>query len=298
VTAVLDFRWWPVIDIGGVGRSNDAMSDTSSEAARVASMFDQLAPVYDTTGVEFFGPIADGLVQVLDPRPGQRVLDLGCGRGAVLVRVAPLVGSAVGVDVSPAMVAQCRAASAGSPNVGVELGDAQRPDPGLGMFDAVTASLVLFFLPDPVAALRHWRARLVAGGRCVISTFGVPGRAWREVDEVFAPYLPAHMLDARTEGPLSPSSPDAAVNALFTAAGFTDVHTVSRPLETRFTSVEQWEAFSWTTGQRAMWLSVPESQRPTVRAMIADILRASPHPDGGYMLVQDVRYTSATNPER
>ena len=261
-------------------------------------MFDQLAPVYDMTGVEFFGPIADGVVQVLDPRPGQRVLDLGCGRGAVLVRIAPHVGSAVGVDVSPAMVAQCRAALAGSPNVRVELGDAQVPDPGLGLFDAVTASLVLFFLPDPVTALRQWRARLVAGGRCVISTFGAPGRAWRAVDEVFAPYLPADMLDARADGPLSPSSPDVAVNALFTAAGFTDVRTVTRPLETRFTSVEQWEAFSWTTGQRAMWLSVPQSQRATVRAVIADILRASPHPDGGYVLVQDVRYTSATSPER
>jgi SAM-dependent methyltransferase len=258
-------------------------------------MFDELAPVYDMTGVAFFGPIADGLVDVLQPRAGERILDVGCGRGAVLARVAPLVGSAVGVDVSAAMVAQCRAALSGVENVRVELGDAQLPDSGLGEFDAVTASLVLFFLPDPVAALRRWRARLTAGGRCVISTFGAAGPAWRAVDEAFAPFLPAGMLDARAAGPLSPSSPDAAVEALFTDAGFVDVRTVTRALDTRFDSIEQWEAFSWTTGQRAMWLAVPEPQRAAVRAAIGDILRSSPHPDGGYVLSQAVRYTSAAN---
>jgi ubiquinone/menaquinone biosynthesis C-methylase UbiE len=276
------------------------MSDTllvslSPETARVAMMFDELAPVYDTTGVEFFGPIADGLVDVLGPRPGERVLDLGCGRGAVLARVAPLVGVAVGLDVSVAMVAQCRAALATLENVRVELGDAQLPDPGLGEFDAVTASLVLFFLADPVAALRHWRARLAAGGRCVVSTFGAPGPAWRAVNEVFAPFLPAGVRVAQAAGPLSPSSPDAAVDALFTAAGFVDVRTFTRALDTRFDSVEQWEAFSWTTGQRAMWLAVPESRRAAVRESIGDILRSSPHPDGGYVLSQAVRYTNAAN---
>ena len=86
-------------------------------------------------------------------------MDLGCGRGAVLARVAPVVGSVVGVDVSPAMVTECRAALAGVDNVRVELGDARNPDPALGIFDAVTASLVLSFLPDPGAALAELMGR-------------------------------------------------------------------------------------------------------------------------------------------
>ncbi|WP_051367048.1 class I SAM-dependent methyltransferase [Hamadaea tsunoensis] len=276
------------------------MPDTPSsppppETARVAMMFDQLAAVYDMTGVEFFGPIADGLVDVLQPRPGERLLDLGCGRGAVLSRIAPFVGPALGVDISAEMVGYCRTALVGHDNVRVEVGDAQSTDPAWGVFDAVTASLVLFFLPDPPAALRNWRNLLTPGGRCVISTFGAPGPAWQAIDETFAPFLPPGMLDARTKGPLSPSSPDAAVDALFAAAGFEDVRTVTLPLETRFASVEQWEAFSWTTGQRAMWLAVPESRRAAVRETIFEILRSSPHPDGGYVLSQSVRYTYAGN---
>jgi SAM-dependent methyltransferase len=222
---------------------------------------------------------------------------VGCGRGAVLARVAPIVQGSVGLDLSPAMVAECRTALAGVANVRVEVGDAQAPDPNLGQFDAVTASLVLFFLPEPAAALQRWRAHLVPGGRCVTSIFGAPDQTWQAIDQAFAPYLPARMLDARAQaGPLSPTSPDSDVDALFVEAGFEHVQTVTRTQNTRFDSAEQWEAFSWSTGQRAMWLAIPEERRPQVRATIANILRDSLHPDGGYVLSQAVRYTSAINP--
>src|SRR5215471_2944295 len=120
--------------------SDDPPTSPVTTIAGIAAMFDQLAPTYDSTGVAFFGPVADGLVDVLHPRPGQRILDLGCGRGAVLARVAATVDEAVGVDLSPAMVAHCRATLAGVANVRVTVGDASNPDPALGMFDAVTAS--------------------------------------------------------------------------------------------------------------------------------------------------------------
>jgi hypothetical protein len=44
-------------------------------------------------------------------------------------------------------------------------------------------------------------------------------------------------------------------------------------------------------------VSVPESERPAVRAAIADILRSPTHPDGGYMLIQNVRYSCGINAE-
>ena len=55
---------------------------------RVAGVFDRAAPTYDAVGVAMFGPIAERLVAELDLRPGERVLDVGCGRGAVLLRAA------------------------------------------------------------------------------------------------------------------------------------------------------------------------------------------------------------------
>ena len=67
-------------------------------------MFDAIAPSYDRSGVPFFGTIASGLVDLLAPRPGERALDVGAGRGAVTLRLAESVGArgrVDAIDVSP-----------------------------------------------------------------------------------------------------------------------------------------------------------------------------------------------------
>ena len=75
--------------------------------ARTAAMFDGIAPSYDQSGVPFFGTIAGGLVDLLAPRPGERALDVGAGRGAVTLPVAEAVGPqgrVDAIDVSPGRV--------------------------------------------------------------------------------------------------------------------------------------------------------------------------------------------------
>jgi SAM-dependent methyltransferase len=69
------------------------------------------------------------------------------------------------------MVDLTAAATARLPNVSVQVGDAQAPAFEAGTFDVVTAGLVLFFLPDPPAALTAYRALLRPGGRLAFSTF-------------------------------------------------------------------------------------------------------------------------------
>ena len=79
---------------------------------RVADVFDALAPTYDQTGMPFFRPVGARLVELVAPRPGERALDIGCGRGAVTVPLAGAVGadgSVLAVDVSPNMVAATQA---------------------------------------------------------------------------------------------------------------------------------------------------------------------------------------------
>src|ERR1700694_6211840 len=118
---------------------------------RMAKLFNDLADTYDAVGVEFFQPIASGLVMALDPRPGEQALDLGCGRGAVLFPLAAAVGpsgSVTGLDLSPRMV-QATADDVGRAGLDIELliGDAMAPDLPAGSYDLVASSLVLFFLP-------------------------------------------------------------------------------------------------------------------------------------------------------
>ena len=57
----------------------------ATDSGPMVRLWDTLADSYDQVGVDFFAPIAAGLVDALDPRPGERAVDLGCGRGAALL---------------------------------------------------------------------------------------------------------------------------------------------------------------------------------------------------------------------
>ena len=271
------------------------------QRTRTAALFDAVSDTYDAVGVDFFQPIADRLVDLIDLRPGEGVADLGCGKGAVLLpagRAVGPTGSAVGLDLSPAMVAiaRTRAADENLSQVEVAVGDAQSPDLPPGTFDAVTSSLVLFFLPDPGGALEAWRALLRPLGRLAVATFGAQDDVWEAIDGLFQPYLPPAMLDARASGTRGPFASDAGMEGLVASAGFGDVRTVVLDLPVRFVDADHWYAFSHSTGQRAMWAMVPEAQRPAVRARAETLLDRAVVPTGGYVLHQQVRYTLGRAP--
>lgn len=272
-----------------------------SQNARMAALFDAVAATYDSVGVDFFQPIARGLLAAMPPRPGERWLDIGCGRGAVLLPAAEGVGSqgrAIGLDISPAMVEQARLAARqrGLAHVRVTVGDAMAPSLEDGLFDAISSCLVLFFLPDPAAALRAWRDLIEPGGRLGVTTFGPVDPRWEHVDEVFEPYLPPALRDARTSGKKGPFASDAGMERLVSDAGYSEVRTVPGSVPVVFASVEQWRSFSLSTGQRLMWQAVPEDRRPEVLAEAGRRLAAHARPDGSVVFDQAIRHTLAVRP--
>ncbi len=266
------------------------------QASRIAAMFDALSATYDSTGVDFFQPIAHDLLRVMPPQSGERWLDIGCGRGAVTIPVAQAVGSkgqVMATDISPRMVELTRelGVQAGLSNLQVAVDDAQAPALEQRDFDSISSSLVLFFLAQPCEALACWLQLLRPGGRVGVTTFGTQDERWNDVDGVFAPYLPQEMRDARTSGAAGPFASDAAMEDLLHEAGFTDLRTVTATVPVRFANVEQWEAFSWTTGQRAMWLAIPEGKRDQVRAAAAVKLATYANADGSIEFTQGIRHT-------
>lgn len=275
-----------------------ADAQVSTHSAGVASIFDRVADTYDNVGVPWFGPIAERLVAGLDPRPGERALDVGSGRGAALFPLASAVGpsgSANGIDLSVRMVATTSAdiAARGLTNIELEVMDASAPHFPHAGFDIVASSLVIFFLPDPAAALRRWRDLLAESGRLGISTFGAPSSVWQAVDAVFQPYLPPALLDARTTGAAGPFETDAGVESLLREAGFVNVRTDGFDLDVVLDDVEHWSRWSHSHGQRAMWDAVPDSDHAAVTATVAEILEDARHPDGTFGLSQRVRLTYA-----
>jgi ubiquinone/menaquinone biosynthesis C-methylase UbiE len=261
----------------------------------VAALFDMVAPDYDQSGVAFFGPIAERLVEALDPRPGERCLDVGCGRGAVTRRLAEAVGptgEVQGIDLSSEMVRLATDELAGLPQASAAVGDALAP-PGDG-WDLLASGLVLFFLPDPVSALRVWHDRLRPGGRVGVTTFGATDETWTAVDEVLKPYLTAQ--DPRSAEAMARFGTDEGVETMLRDAGFTDVATSRAPLPVLFADTDQWYAFSLSTGQRRAWAALPEDQRPAVRARCAELLGAARRTDGVIEVRQDVRVTTGRRP--
>jgi SAM-dependent methyltransferase len=129
--------------------------------------FDDAADDYDRCVGPIFAAALDALGQ--DLSLGSRVLDIGCGPGAALRRVARLVadGEVVGVDLSLAMlrIAHERARRAGLANIALYQADAARlPASFAGAFDVAYSCLVHHHLTDPLGALRSIAASLRPGG--------------------------------------------------------------------------------------------------------------------------------------
>jgi ubiquinone/menaquinone biosynthesis C-methylase UbiE len=120
-------------------------------------------------------PLAQQLVERASLRPGERVLDVGCGTGIVARLAAERIepgGSVTGLDVNPGMLAVAKEVT--PPDVSAQWHQASAdamplPDDG---FDAVLCQMSLQFVPDRPRALREMRRVLAADGRCVLNLPG------------------------------------------------------------------------------------------------------------------------------
>ena len=133
------------------------MSD-DDVAVRIAAVFDRSANVYDTA-IPFFARFGHRLVELADVRPGDRVLDVACGRGASLFPAADAVGPTgrvVGIDLAPSMVDlvqdDVRVRGRGD-RVDVRVGNALDLDVPDGSFDVALSGFAVMLLPDPATAV-------------------------------------------------------------------------------------------------------------------------------------------------
>jgi 2-polyprenyl-3-methyl-5-hydroxy-6-metoxy-1,4-benzoquinol methylase len=108
---------------------------------------------------------ADASVMSLAFRPGGRVLEVGCGRGAVLDRLKRFGWQAEGIDFDPIAVQTAR-----NKGLDVRHGELEQMHYADGSFDAVVMSHVVEHVPDPRALLRETHRVLKEGGELVMYT--------------------------------------------------------------------------------------------------------------------------------
>jgi ubiquinone/menaquinone biosynthesis C-methylase UbiE len=267
--------------------------------AAVAGLFDRaLAAGYERTDVEFFTILGQRLVKLAAPQPGERVLDVGCGRGACLFPAAQAVGPdglAVGIDLAPGMVATtaAEARERGLDMVRVQVMDAEEPDFPPDCFDLILAGMVLFFLPDPLAALRRYAVLLAPGGRLAFTSLAGRDPRWDGVEAAVKRFWDRTIEMPSPLGESSPLQDAQGGTALLEQAGFTPTTSVEHPHRTVFSSVEQWYTWSWTQGMRAAWECVAEADRERAKAAVLAELDKLREPDGTLSWTIPIRYTLA-----
>ncbi len=216
----------------------------------IAGVFGRAAPVYDRVGPRFFTHFGRALAKHAALRPGERVLDVATGRGAVLFEAASRVGPkghCVGIDLSEAMVAETTKELArqhlGNAEVrGMDAEHLEFPD---ASFDAVLCGFALFFFPRLRRAIAEFHRVLRSGGRLAVSTWGGTDPRWSWVREVLKAYTTPVQLSTKALD--TPTDLEGALRG----AGFGKVQVLEEDAEFVYADEEEWWATQWSHGSRA-----------------------------------------------
>jgi trans-aconitate methyltransferase len=127
----------------------------------------------------FVWRMGEGVVELLAPRAGERILDLGCGPGHLTKRISESGAQVVGIDASPSMIGQARQ---NFPELHFVLQDAASMTFD-NEFDAVFSNAALHWMLDPAAVVRGVSKALRTGGRFV-AEMGGKGNIQTIVDAV------------------------------------------------------------------------------------------------------------------
>jgi len=289
----------PDVPASGAGAPGALGGDGITAMALAAiTAFDEAAPRYDSSGAQFAGPIAERLVARAGLRPGDRVLDVGCGAGAVTLRSARAVlpgGEVTGIDLSDAMLRRVMAEATGRGlgNVRAERGDASRPPLEAGKFDSVLASLVLYLLPDPCVALSSWLRLLRPGGTVAFSWGTRPDPRWSPVFRAVEAY--AKGVDG-FEAYVRRLGPPETIAGLLAGCGYTGISITTEAVPVRYTGPRQWWDASWAEAPRLAWQHIPDGDRAAARRDAFALLARMREPDGSLVRQVEMAFAVARRP--
>jgi SAM-dependent methyltransferase len=232
-----------------------------------ASAYDRLMGAYSSR-------LAPLLADLADVHAGSRIIDVGCGPGALTRELVSRVGSdaVTGVDPSETFV---EAARERNPGVDVRLASAESLPFEDASFDAALAQLVVHFMRDPVAGIREM-GRVTRGGGVVAACVWDYGERRGPVSPLWEA---ARKLDpdVQDESELAGTRQGHLVE-LFEAAGLRAVEESSLVASVQYQAFEEWwEPLTLGVGPAGAFLAgVDAEQRSELRARCRALLPDPP----------------------
>lgn len=232
------------------------------------------ADAYDRFMGRYSVPLAPQLADLAGVAAGQRVLDVGCGPGALTTELVGRLGpdAVAAVDPSEPFVAAARERH---PGVDVRLAPAEELPYADDEFDAALAQLVVHFMKDPVAGLREM-ARITRPGGVVAACVwdhaggqGPPSLFWeaaRDLDQ-----------DVPDESKLA-GARDGHLAQLFEEAGLREIEESVLSVELEHESFEEWwEPYTLGVGPAGAHVaSLDAEQQAQLRDRCRELLPAAP----------------------
>src|SRR3954470_7508937 len=224
-----------------------------------------------------------------DVAAGQRVLDVGCGTGALTAVLAELAGAenVAAVDPTEPFVEQCRI---NVPGADVRLGPAESIPFEDGSFDRALAQLVFHFVSDPIAAAGEMARVTRPGGRVAACVWDMTGgmtmiRAFWDAE--------------RATGSTEPGETErfggrpGQLAELWGAGGLTDVQDETLTVSSDYASFDElWESFLGAAGPiGARVASLDEQQRAELASALRERIGS---PEGAFTLTASAWYVLGT----
>ncbi|WP_420347260.1 class I SAM-dependent methyltransferase [Pelagibius sp.] len=236
-------------------------STSDPDGARARQATQHWDPDRYTKNAGFVAELGAPLLDLLQPAKGERVLDLGCGEGALTAKIAAAGAAVVGIDSSPEQVAAARARGLDARVMNAEALTFEAE------FDAVLSNAALHWMRNPDAVLHGVAAALKPGGR-LVAEMGGQGNVETIVNALFAA-LEARGIDPRGAFPWYFPAPQAYQSKL-EAAGFAVESIALIPRPTPLPG----EIGGWLeTFAESFLKQVPAGERPVLIAEVAERLR-------------------------